>query len=627
MAGGITRRRFIKTGLAAGGLVTLPGKLFAKIPSNIPVHGLSAFGELKYPADFEHFEYVNVDAPTGGTFNFSPPNWSYNQNAQTFNTLNSFVRKGDSPPRMEMCHDSLMMRALDEPDAVYGLLAESVTLSDDRNTYEFRLREDARFHDGSPVTGEDVAFTFLTYKEKGHPELLLPLAYLKDAVATGRRSVRITFDGRQSERTIANVVLFPIISRAFYEKYPFDGSELRAPLGSGPYKVSKVSAGQSIEFERVDDYWARDLAVNRGRYNFDVLRIDFYRERQTAFEAFKKGNVHYREEFTSKTWATEYDFPALSEGKVVKREFPEELLPSMQAWAMNRRRPIFADSRVIEAVGLCFDFEWTRTNLFYGSYIRSQSLFERSDFKAEGPASLEERALIETLPGDLPDGLSGDPVMQPVSDGSGRDRNLLRKAVTLLTQAGWKKPGAGSEPFLVNGEGKRLALEFMVQSEVFVRVYTPFIENMRAIGIDATVRLVDPAQFQARMDDFDFDVIGVAYGMPATPTRHDLEIMFSSKAAAQNGSRNLPGTSDPAIDAIIDAVASAENRKELVTAMRVLDRLLRARRDWIPNWYAANHRVAFWDMFGFKEPKPDYGFPVEELWWFDAEKAKAIGKN
>jgi microcin C transport system substrate-binding protein len=596
------------------------------MPSGTPLHGLSAFGELKYPADFDHFDYVNAGAPKGGTFNFSPANWAYNQNTQTFNTLNSFVRKGDSPPRMEMCHDSLMVRALDEPDAVYGLLAESVTLSDDRNTYEFRLRENARFNDGTPVTGEDVAFSFVTFKEEGHPELLLPLAYLKEAAATGDHSVRLVFDGEQSERTIANVVVFPIISKAFYEEYPFDGSELRAPLGSGPYKVSKVSAGQSIEFERVEDYWAADLPVVRGRYNFDILRIDFYRERQTAFEAFKKGNVHYREEFTSKTWATEYDFPALNEGRVVKREFPEELNPSMQAWAMNRRRPIFKDNRVIEAVDLCFDFEWTRTNLFYGSYIRSESLFERSEFKAEGPASAEEKALIETLPGELPDGITSEPVMQPVSDGSGRDRSLLRKAVTLLSQAGWRKPGADAKPFLVNADGNRLSLEFMVQSEVFIRVYTPFIENMRAIGIDASVRLVDPAQFQARMDDFDFDVVGVAYSIPATPTRHDLEIMFSSKAAVQNGSRNLPGTSDPAVDAVIDAVGKAETRKELVTAMRVLDRLLRARRDWIPNWYAATHRVAFWDMFGFKEPKPDYGFPVEDIWWFDAEQARAIGK-
>lgn len=623
----LTRRHFVKAGLASASLGAFPRKLFAKLPSGIALHGLSAFGELKYAADFQYFDYVNPAAPKGGTFNFSPPNWTFNQNIQTFNTLNSFVQKGDSPPRMEMCHDSLMGRALDEPDAVYGLLAESVILSQDRNVYEFQLRENARFNDGSPVTGADVAFTFLTFRERGHPELLLPLAYLEDAVATGRHSVRLKFNGKQSERTILNIVLFPIISKAFFKKYPFDGSELRAPLGSGPYQVMRFSAGRSIEFNRAENYWAKDLPINRGLYNFDVLRIDFYRERQTAFEAFKKGVVNYREEFTSKTWATEYDFPALNEGKVIKREFPEELLPSMQAWAMNRRRPKLNDSRVIEAVDLCFDFEWTRTNLFYGSYLRSQSLFERSDFKAEGPAGPEEAKLIEGLPGNLPEGIAGDPVIQPVSDGSGRDRNLLRKAVRLLSEAGWKKPGAGEPPFLVNEHGARLKLEFMVRSEVFVRVYTPFVENMRAIGIDASIRLVDPAQFQARMDNFDFDVVGVAYPIPATPTPHDLEIMFSSKAANQQGSRNLPGTSDPAVDALIEEVGRAKSRNELVTAMRVLDRLLRARRDWIPNWYAANHRVAFWNMFGFKEPKPDYGFPVEALWWFEAQKAEAIGKT
>ena len=356
------------------------------------------------------------------------------------------------------------------------------------------------------------------------------------------------------------------------------------------------------------------------------MRIDFYRERQAAFEAFKKGDVTYRQEFTSKTWATEYAFPALLEGKVIKREFPSELRPSMQAWAVNRRRERFTDPRVTEAIGLCFDFEWTRKNMFHGSYTRSQSLFETSEFRADGPPSQNERALIARLPGIVPGSLDNEPFMQPVSDGSGRDRALLRRATTLLTDAGWKRPDAGGR-FLTNAKDERLTVEILVRSEVFVRVDTPFMENMRIIGIDASIRLVDPAQFQARVNDFDFDLVGTAFSFSATPTMEDLQNVFSSKAADIPGSRNFPGTKDGTVDALIDEIGRVESRKELVTAMKVLDRVLRARRDWIPNWHAANHRAAFWDMFGFKEPKPDYGFPVETLWWVDAGKAAALGKS
>jgi microcin C transport system substrate-binding protein len=616
----IGRRDFLALSAAA---LLAPPRAFANVPADTALHGLSAFGDLKYGPDFTHFDYASPDAPKGGTFNFSPPNWAFNQNVTTFNTLNTFVPNGDAPPRMEMCFDSLMVRAIDEPDAIYGLVAKTVSVSEDRNTFTFALRPEARWHDGTPLTARDIAFSYATFKDRGHPALMLPLRDLVEAVADGDHALRLVFNGEQSARTIQGVVLFPIVSKAWFSDNPFDGSQLRAPLGSGPYRVGRFTAGMSIEYERVEDYWGRDLPVSRGLYNFDRIRIDIFRERQAGFEAFKKGDVAYRQEFTARIWATGYDFPALRDGKVVTREFPTEKSASMQGWAINQRRERFRDTRVREAIGLCFDYEWTNRNLFYDAYTRSQSSFERSGFKAEGVPSAAELELLEPLRGKVPDAAFGEAVTQPVSNGSGRDRSLLSAAARLLGEAGWERKGGS----VVNARGERLILEMLVNDEVFVRVNQPFVENLRAVGIDASIRLVDPAQFQARTNDFDFDMVGMALSLSATPTRDALENLFHSRAATIPGSRNLPGTADPAVDALIAAAGRADSRDALIVALKALDRVLRARRDWIPNWYAANHRAAFWDMFGFKEPKPDYGFPVEALWWFDRDKATAIGKG
>jgi microcin C transport system substrate-binding protein len=418
----LSRRDFIGLGGTALAASVLARPAFAETRVETKLHGLSAFGDLKYGPDFEHLDYVNLDAPKGGTFNFQPPNWLYNQNTQTFNTLNSFISKGDSPPRMEMCFDSLMTAALDEPDTLYGLVAETVTLSADRNGFDFALRPEARFHDGTPLTAEDVAFTFNLFKSDGHPSLLLPLAEMVSAEALDPQRLRLVFSGKQSARTVLDVVAFPIVSKRYYTDNPFSSAGLAAPLGSGPYRVGRVAAGRTIEFDRVEDYWGKDRPINRGLYNFDVIRIEFYRDRQVAFEAFKKGDIHFRQEFTSRTWATGYDFPAVAAGRVVKREFPGEKRPSMQAVAVNQRRERFRDPRVRQAIGMCFDFEWTNRNLFYDAYERSQSCFERSDYKAVGMPSPEELALLEPLRGTIPDETFGEAVIQPVSDGSGRDR-------------------------------------------------------------------------------------------------------------------------------------------------------------------------------------------------------------
>ncbi len=619
----LLRRDFLALGLAAGASALLPGRAFATVQTGTKLHGLSAFGDLKYPAGFDHFAYVDPNAPKGGAMNFAPPNWGYNQSPLTFNTLNSFALKGDAPPRMEMCFDTLMERALDEPDAVYGLLAESVTLSADRNSFDFALRPAARWHDGTPLTAHDVAFSFMLYKEKGHPDLLLPLVELKEAVALDDRTVRLTFSGRQSVQAILTAVGMPVVSKAYYEANDFEASTMIPPLGSGPYKVGRVSAGEFIEYERVADYWGVDLPVNRGQDNFGRIRIDFYRDRQAAFQAFKKGDTTFREEFVARVWATGYDFPALKQGKVVKREFPGEKWPAMQAIAINQRRERFRDVRVRRALDLCFDFEWTKRTLFAGSYERSQSNFERSDFRAEGLPSPQELALLEPFRAELPPEVFGEPVMQPVSDGSGRDRKLLGQAAKLLAEAGWKRVSG----FVVNDKGERLVVEILAEDDSLVRITSPWADNMKAVGIDASVRLVDSNQFEERQNTFNFDLNLVAVSIGATPSADSLETLYSSRAADRPGTRNYPGTKSPAVDALVEAAGRAASRDELVTALRALDRVLRARLDWIPTYYLANHRAAYWDMFGFVEQKPDYGFPVEALWWFDKDKAAKIGKG
>lgn len=618
----LDRRTFLAGVGALAATPALPSKVFAASPTGQKLHGLSAFGELKYAADFRHFDYVNPDAPKGGRMNFAPPYWRYNQGPATFNTLNSLVLKGDSPPRTELCFDTLMASALDEPDSVYGLLAESVTISEDRNIFEFKLRPQARWHDGTPLTAEDVAFCYQTFKDKGHPDLLQPLRTFVEAKAVDAGTVRLVFDGKQSEQNILTVVGMPIISKAYYTANDFEASSLKPPLGSGPYKIGAVSPGTSVEYERVADYWGKDLPVNIGSNNFDRIRIDFYQDRQPAFEALKKGDTTFREEHSAGLWANEYNFPAVQNGKVIKRAFDGEKSPEMQGLAINTRRPQFRDIRVRRAIALCFDFEWTSRTIFHGLYERTNSFFAHSEFEAKGLPPSEELALLEPFRAELPPEAFGEPVVQPVSNGTGRDRKLLTEASKLLTEAGWKRDGSNVR----NDKGETLKAEFLVNDERVARVFLPCSENMKAVGIEASVRVVDATQFAARENAYDFDLnlFRVSYG--STPTDDTLEALYHSRSADRPGTRNYPGTKSPAVDALIAAAGRAKSRAELGVALRALDRVLRARLDWIPTYGSANHRVAYWDMFGFKEPKPDYGFPVETLWWFDETRAKAIGK-
>ncbi|WP_424993358.1 extracellular solute-binding protein [Oceaniradius stylonematis] len=622
----IDRRRFLA--VAAGGFAAsamFPRLSPAANARGTPLHGLSAFGDLKYPAGFARFDYANPDAPAGGVFNFQPWYWYFNQNYQSFNTLNTFVRRGDAPPRMEMCFDTLMVSAHDEPDAIYCHVAETVTISEDGNRFTFLLRDIARFHDGAPIAAGDVKFTYDTIKAQGHPDLSLPLRPLAEVIAEDARTVTLVFDGTQSAQAILTIAsTYPIQSAAYYADRTFDTSTLEPPLASGPYKVGRFNAGSFIEFERVEDYWARAIGTGAGQNHFQTIRIEFFTERQAGFEAFKKGEVTWRREFTSKTWATEYNFPAITDGRVVQSLIDADVRPSMQAWALNQRRERFADRQVRDAIALCFDFEWTNQNLFYGLYERSHSLFAGSQYEASGLPDVAETALIDKLAADhdLPEGIRDEAHMQPAADGSGRDRARLREATRLLAEAGWRADGEGR---LRNAGGETLDVEMLIRSSIFERIYGPYVRTMNLVGINASLRLVDPAQYQARTSDFDFDMVGRAIGWTPTPTQSSLEGVFGAASADLPGSRNLTGAADPLVDALIAEVGAAPDRDAYRTAMRVLDRVLRLRRDWIPNWRAANQFIAYWDMFGFDD-KPDYFWPIEALWWIDEEKARAIGK-
>lgn len=620
----IDRRLFVTGALSLAALPVsgAPAAAVATVPEGEERHGMSYFGDLKYPSDFKHFDYVNPAAPKGGRLVTTPAQWAHNQNPSTFNTLNTLILRGDAAVGMESTLSSLMVRALDEPDAVYGLVARSVAIGDGGDTVVFRLRPEARFHDGSPITAEDVAFSFMTLKEKGHPSVSLAIREMLSAEADGPDRVVVRFSGKQSRGLALLVATLPIVSKAHYATRAFDETTMEPTLGSGPYKVGRFEAGRYIEYDRVADWWGRDLPVAIGQNNFDVIRYEMFRERTVAFEAFKAGQFLLREEFTSLVWATQYDFPALKDGKVVRFELEDHSPSGMQGWYLNMRRDKFKDKRVREAIGLAFDFEWTNTNVFFGSYRRVSSFFVNTEFETKGQPSPDERALLEPFRGTVPDEVFGEPWVAPVSDGSGRDRTLLRRASQLLAEAGWTlKDGA-----LRNARGETFTMEFLDSDTSFQRVVGPYIENLKRIGIDATSRIVDPAQYQKREDEFDFDVMSRRRSMAPTPDESIREI-WGSEAADRPGSSNLAGIKDPVVDALVAKALAATTRDELRIACRALDRVLRTGRYWVPHWHKASHWIAMWDVYARPAVKPRYARGIQTTWWVDRDKAAGLGKG
>ncbi len=580
-------------------------------------HGLSAFGDLAYPADFEHFAYADPDAPKGGTF--SLVGWG---GVTTFNSLNNYILKGDAAQGLELLFDSLMTRAADEPDALYGLVAESAEVADDGMSVTFYLRSEAKFSDGTQLTAEDVAFSFDTLKEKGHPIYHQMMQDVISAEALNPATVRYTFKGELVRDLPLIVAGLPIFSKAYYTKKPFDQTTLDAPLGSGPYIVDRMAQGRTIVYRRNPDYWAKDLPVNRGRWNFDRIRYEYFRDRTAGMEAFKAGFYDFREEFTSKVWATEYDFPAIRDGRVKKEVLLDETPSGTQGFFLNTRRDHLKDPRVRKALDLAFDFEWTNRNVFYGLYQRTESFFENSPMKAEGEPSKAEKALLDDLGVKVAEEALGAVYLPPKSDGSGADRKLLFEAGKLLDEAGWTIKNG----MRVNDKGEPFELEILTFEPSFERLTAPYVKNLKLLGIDARIRMVDPAQYQQRLKNFDFDMTTERYVMRNTPGV-ELRSYFGSDAAAIDGSLNLAGISDPAVDALIERILAAKSRDELETAARTLDRVLRNGHYWVPHWYKASHHVAHWDKYARPETKPRFDRGILDTWWYDGAKAATLARN
>ena len=577
-------------------------------------HGLSAFGDLAYPADFDHFAYAKPDAPKGGIFSLI--GWG---GVTTFNSLNNYILKGDAAQGLELLFDSLMVPAADEPDAVYGLVAESAEVADDGKSVTFYLRPEARFSDGTPLTAEDLVFSFDTLKTKGHPIYHQTLQDVIKAEALDPQTVRYTFQGDLVRDLPLTVATLPIFSKAYYASQPFDETTLDPPLSSGPYLVDHLAQGRTIVYRRNPDYWAKDLPVNRGRWNFDKIRFEYFRDRTAGMEAFKAGFYDFREEFTSKVWSTEYDFPAIRAGKVKKEILPDETPSGTQGFFINTRREQLKDPRVREALDLAFDFQWTNRNLFYGLYDRTQSFFENSPMKAVGEPSEAERALLDSLGVTVSEEALGSAYLPPQSDGSGQDRTLLLKAGKLLDDAGWTiKNGVR-----VNDKGEPLRIEILMFEPTFERLAAPYLKNLKLLGIDARIRMVDAAQYQQRLKDFDFDITTQRYVMRNTPGV-ELRSYFGSAAASMGGSLNLAGIADPAVDALIERVIGAKSREELNTAARTLDRVLRAGHYWVPHWYKASNNVAYWDKFSRPDEKPRFDRGILDTWWYDEAKAAKL---
>jgi microcin C transport system substrate-binding protein len=615
-----TRRHVLVLGLGALGTPWLnqPCGAEAGGEEGSEAHGMSAFGDLKYPTGFQQFDYVNPSAPKGGRFSLIPSARAYNQSFFTFNSFNAYILKGEGAQGMDMTFVSLMVRAYDEPDAMYGLAAKSVQISPDKLTYRFTMRPEARFHDGSRLTAHDAAFSLTTLKAKGHPLILVQLRDMVSAEALDDTTLVVAFAPKRARDVPLYVASLPIFSKTYYSTRPFEESTLDPPLGCGPYKVGKYEVNRFVEYERVKDWWAADLPVTRGAYNFDVVRYEFYRDRDVAFKGFTGKNYLYREEFTARIWATRYDFPATKDGRVKLETLPDQTPSGGQGWFINTRRDKFKDPRVREALIYAFDFEWTNKTVMYGAYARTVSPFQNSDMVASGPPSPEELKLLDPFRGQVPDEVFGQPFVPPVSDGSGQDRTLLRKAQQLLNEAGL--PINGGKRMLPNGDV--LTIEFLLDEPSFQPHHATFIKNLALLGIEASIRLIDAVQYRARVEDFDFDITTERLSMSATPG-DSLRPYFSSQAAATKGSYNLAGIANPAIDSLIEKAIGAETRADLTITCRALDRVFRAGRYWVPQWYRTTHPIAYWDEFSHPAKPPRYaqGVGAPEIWWYDSAKA------
>lgn len=569
-------------------------------------HALSLVGEPKYPAGFTQLDHVNPAAPKGGEVRLV--------STGGFDNLNPFIPKGDEAPGLGLIYETLMSSPMDDMSAEYGVIAETVEVPDDLSWVAFNLRAEARWADNTPITAEDVAFSFQRIKEFGEPAMQYYYANVSRAEVQGPRRVRFQFSGPPNRELPQIVGQLPVIQKAQWEKRAFDKTTLEPWTGSGPYRIREFEANRFITFERRADWWGRDLPLNRGRYNFDRIRYDIYRDSTVTLEAFKSGQYDYRAENIARVWATGYDFPARRDGLVKLEEIRHERPTGLSGFIYNLRREKFADPRLREALGYAFDFEWANRNFFFGQYSRTVSYFDNSDFAARGAPSAAELKLLEPLRADLPAKVFGPAYRPPESDGSGADRNMLRAARELLTQAGYTV----KEGKLTGPDGKPFEIEMLLGDPSFERIAAAWSKNLERLGIRLILRTVDSSQYVNRLRAFDYDVIYSGWGQSNSPGNEQRG--FWTTAAADNpANRNYAGIRSRAIDALVDAVIYAKSRDDLVAATRALDRALAWGFYVVPGWSLRADRLAYWDRFGKPATTPKYGNDFM-AWWIDAEK-------
>ena len=611
----IHRRRFLQL----SGLMPVLRLSSAMAQSTEFRHAISLFDDVKYPPGFKNFDYVNASAPKGGKFRLA----AYG----TFDSLNPHTINGD--PTAVTVLDTLMVRSLDEPSTMYGLIAEGIAVPDDKSRATFRLNAAARFHDGKPITPEDVIFSL----EALRANLATQAAYYKNvakAEQTGEREVTFVFSVKDNRELPSILAELPVLPKHWWSATGADGKprdtnapSLEIPLGSGAYKFKDVSAGSTITLARVEDYWGKDLPVNVGSNNFDELSYLYFQNVIVGFEAFKADQIDYQYETSSKQWATGYDFAAVKDGRVIKEEVAQQRVAGMQGFVLNLRKPKFQDVRVRQAMNLAFDFEWSNANLFFGQYKRSRSFFNRSELEAKGLPSPEELALLEPLRDKLPPEVFTTEYQNPTNPDAAARRKNLRSAAGLLDQAGWKATQEGGRNLLKDAKGQTLDVEILLDSPVFERITLPYQRQLELLGFNVSVRTIDDAQMTKRKQTFDYDVFVHVFGQSLSPG-NEQRFFWGSAEADKPGSQNYAGIKNQAIDALIDRLIAAKDRKSLVVACRALDRALIWNTYMVPQWFAPNEHIAFWDRFGRPGKIPDYALGIPATWWWDEAKAKKI---
>lgn len=584
-------------------------------------HAITTFGDPpKYPADFKHLDYVNPAAPKGGEISF----WAQGN----FDSLNAYSYKGVPAAGSTIMHESILTGTADEIGTSYCLMCTTMEYPEDRSWVIFHLRPEVAFSDGTPMTAEDVVFSYETFLAKGLTDFRTVLGQqVEKAEALDAHTVKFTFKAGFPTRDLPETVGgIPILSKAHYQakKLDMEESTLEPWIGTGAYMFDRMDTGRSIVYKRNPDYWGRDLPIKVGQYNFDRIRYEYFADPNAAFEGFKAGAYTFRNENSSKTWATSYDFPAIQDGTIIKAELPSGSKANGQAFLFNLRREKFQDPRVREAIALMFNFEWSNKTLFYDLYARINSVWENSTMAATGVPTEGEVALLKPLveKGLLPESiLTDEAVMAPVSGERQLDRGNLRKASALLDEAGWT---VGTDGKRRNAKGEVLSVEFLNDSPAFDRVINPFVENLKALGIEARLTNVDPSQGEARTTPpaFDFDII-TGNARSSYISGPDLLQFYGSETADDSGF-NVMGLKSPAADELIDVVMAASSMESLTTATKALDRVLRWERFWVPQWFKASYTVAYYDQYGHPETLPPYALGEASLWWFDAEKAAKL---